>query len=985
MKIAVNSLLSLLDVGTGFCYWLLGRDLLEEEIKRIQELFIKVQKPEDEYDLIDELNNLSPGKDLLLVCDRKNHNLVQWCVLNHYIQALIVLLEYGCNPTRTGLSGYDLPLALACCLGHMDVIQLLLDYGANPSESTILSTDILKYLSQKTDKERYLKLIDLFKYRNCVTSLSIVLTFDDLSMFRLLMGETIRSLSISNSSTSSLSSINMIQQTIDDSNIKISETDYDIFREKLKIENYVTNIISQENDECMEQQQQQQQNQQNIITNDNLSDYTDHGHFFSFCDTIDAESAVVNHDDGIQVSLFLFFRSKKKTTTTVTAALSDKSNQVERIHEEEVFIPGATTDGGYYTVDGSSGRIKTQALSTAPVDRQQLREIHIEENIQNSCTGGTERESGRTQRSEVISRTKSHQQLNKLNNNNYNSMHRHSLPINVYDHMNDQPSKRFRSTSSFLLSNMSNSTKHTAYLLRLLHQMIEREAATILEYFLKRHLDEFNDHFHKAASSSDIQLKTYELLSNIKSDRIYNVLLSSNCAYFNTVTTSLCDRENNTLVHSLLGQNPLKYQPTEMIKMVERYMTCGLKEFINRPNLSNHCMIQILLCNEHFLKMIFFPRSPQASSKYSSINADTLNLLSPLYDREIVEKWRHSYLILIEILIKYGARIDIPAGSYRNSLDCLLSSLIDLAKRLISIPSIFDMKYLKRLIIILLSSFNQTKTRLIYFKYNIERLIQLLYTIHINNDDLSDILSIIHLLLQYEYQPLKLNTNTIMHFFKLWLTNPNFLCSSLIGKDLFMQQFLTIIIRRISLPLQIIDNPLLLRSTSNLSRKSSLTSNDNDICLQNLFLILLNLITFSQTCLQIHSIYELILIFLNHTTIDIINTDLSQLPIVYLCLQIKITNYCLLIPFIDLFTMIHSSIMINKTKDTLSQISVKRLSIDLYKYFLSIETSKISVRSLRHISTKYLYHNLQKPFFDSVTNLPIGDALKQRLIHFYDI
>lgn len=41
MKIAVNSLLSLLDVGTGFCYWLLGRDLLEEEIKRIEQLFIK--------------------------------------------------------------------------------------------------------------------------------------------------------------------------------------------------------------------------------------------------------------------------------------------------------------------------------------------------------------------------------------------------------------------------------------------------------------------------------------------------------------------------------------------------------------------------------------------------------------------------------------------------------------------------------------------------------------------------------------------------------------------------------------------------------------------------------------------------------------------------------------------------------------------------------------------------------------------------------
>jgi hypothetical protein len=360
-----------------------------------------------------------------------------------------------------------------------------------------------------------------------------------------------------------------------------------------------------------------------------------------------------------------------------------------------------------------------------------------------------------------------------------------------------------------------------------------------------------------------------------------------------------------------------------------------------------------------------------------------------MYDPETVEKWRHSYLIIIEILIKHGARIDIPAGSYRNSLDCLLSSLIDLAKRLTSITTTFDMKYLKRLIIILLSSLNQTKTRAIYFKCNIERLIQLLYSIHINSDDLSDILSLTHLLLQYEYQPLKLNTNTFMGLFKLWITDPNFLCSSLIGKDLFMQQFLTIIVRRLGLPSQLTnqinDNPLILTTTNNLPRKSSLTLNDNDICLQNLFLILLNLISFSQTCLQIHSIYELIIVFLNHTTSDIVNNDLSQLPIVYLCLQMKLIHYCLLIPFIDLFTMVHSSAMINKTKDTLSQISVKRLSTDLYKHFLSIEKSKISVRSLRHISTKYLYHHLQKPFMDSVTSLPIGDTLKQRLIHFDDI
>ncbi|CAF1468579.1 unnamed protein product [Adineta ricciae] len=962
MKIAVNSLLSLLDVGTGFCYWLLGRDLLEDEIKCIENLFITVHKPEDECYLIEKLNSLAPGKDLLLICDQENHNLVQWCVLNKYTQALLVLLEYGCNPSRTGISGYDLPLALACCLGQMDMIQLLLDHGANPSESTILSSDILKHLAGETDRERYLKLIDLLKYRPCVTSLSIVLTFDDLAMFHLLTGEASHSLSVSGSLTSSVSSVN-ITQAIDDTNRKLSYADFDIFHEEFKIENYVENILSNETDEGIDQQQQQQQN---INTNDDLSDYADHGHFFSLCDTLDAESAVVNHDDGIQ-------------------ALSDKGNHVERIHEEEAFIPAATTDGGYYTVDGSSGRVKTQPLPTVPVKQQQLREIQNQEMNLNLCSVNTNQLHDCRQVNEVIHRTKSQQQLIKLLNSPSHIIHRHSLPTNVYDQVNDQPARRSRSTSSFLLSTMSNSTKHTAYLLRLLHQMIEREAATILEYFLRRHLDEFNDHFHKAASSSDIQLKTYELLSNIKSDRIYNVLLSSNCAYFNTVTTSLCDRENNTLVHSLLGQNPLKYQPTEMIKMVERYMACGLKEFINRPNLSNHCMIQILLCNEHFLKMIFFPRSLQSSSSPAPLNTDSLTVLLPAYDPEIVEKWRHSYLILIEILIKHGARIDIPAGSYRNSLDCLLSSLIDLAKRLSSITTTFDVKYLKRLILVLLSSLNQTKARLIYFKYNIERFIHLLYSIHIHNDDLSDILSIIHHLLQHEYQPLRLNTNTLGHLFKLWLTNPNFLCSSLIGKDLFMQQFLTIIIRRIGSISQINENPLLLPSTSNLSRKSSVTSNDNDINLQNLFFILLNFISLNLTCLQIHAIYELILIFLNHTTIDIVNNDLSQLPIVYLCSQVKLINSSLLIPFIDLFTMIHSSVTINRTKDTLAQISIKRLSIDLYKHFLSIEKPTVSVRSLRHITTKYLHHHLQKPFLDSVNHLPIGDAIKQRLIHFNDI
>lgn len=217
-------------------------------------------------------------------------------MLNKYTQALLVLLEYGCNPCRTGVSGYDLPLALACCLGQIDTIQLLLDYGADPSESTTLSADILKYLSEETDRERHAKLLDLLKYRSCVTSLSIVLTFDDLAMFHLLTGETIRSMSVSGSSNSSLSSMN-ITQTIDDTNMKLPDADFDIFRDKLKIENYVENILPTDADECLEQQQQQH----NVATNDDLSDYADHGHFFSFCDTVDVESAAVNHDEGIQV------------------------------------------------------------------------------------------------------------------------------------------------------------------------------------------------------------------------------------------------------------------------------------------------------------------------------------------------------------------------------------------------------------------------------------------------------------------------------------------------------------------------------------------------------------------------------------------------------------------------------------------------------------------------------------------------------------
>ena len=268
-----------------------------------------VQKPDDQSILIDELRSLSPGKDLLLVCDQHNHNLIQWCVLNNYVQALIVLLEYGCNPTRTGQPNQDLPLAIACCLGEIDIIQLLLDYGANPSQTTMLSNEILEYLAEKTSKEHYLKLIDLLKYKSTISSLNIVFTFDDLSIFRLLMGETIEISAISSVSlsTNALPSLTMnVPNVMNDNQTKLSQIECDIFSENSKLDRDVDEIIvhhhsSHPTDDCLDKQHQQQ----NIIAHDDLSDYAEQGPFFSFCDTLDVESAVVNHDDGVQVSCLL--------------------------------------------------------------------------------------------------------------------------------------------------------------------------------------------------------------------------------------------------------------------------------------------------------------------------------------------------------------------------------------------------------------------------------------------------------------------------------------------------------------------------------------------------------------------------------------------------------------------------------------------------------------------------------------------------------
>ena len=253
-----------------------------------------VRKSDDEYILIDEIRNLSPGKDLLLVCDSNSHNLVQWCILHNYTKALIVLLEYGCNPSRSGLPDNDLPLALACCLGQRETIQLLLNHGAVPSQITMLSEKTLEYLAQQNNRDRYMKLYDLLKYRTSISPLSIVLTFDDLVTFQLLMGET-------DSTPSSSDLFHMLlpltnsASTIEESHNKASDVEIDMICEKLKLKQYTDESLPQDTEDCMDKQQQ------NTVVHDDLSDYAEHGPFFSFCDTIDVESGVINHDDATQV------------------------------------------------------------------------------------------------------------------------------------------------------------------------------------------------------------------------------------------------------------------------------------------------------------------------------------------------------------------------------------------------------------------------------------------------------------------------------------------------------------------------------------------------------------------------------------------------------------------------------------------------------------------------------------------------------------
>lgn len=120
-------------------------------------------------------------------------------------------------------------------------------------------------------------------------------------------------------------------QMVDDHHAKITEADFDIFREKLKLNEYTEDMPPHDGEECCMEKQQH-----HIMTQDDLSDCAEQGAFFSFCDTLDAESAVVNHNDATLVgSCWSSSRSPTPEFRTVSEQQNDTISEMLRIVCEE--------------------------------------------------------------------------------------------------------------------------------------------------------------------------------------------------------------------------------------------------------------------------------------------------------------------------------------------------------------------------------------------------------------------------------------------------------------------------------------------------------------------------------------------------------------------------------------------------------------------------------------------------------------------------
>ncbi|CAF0961792.1 unnamed protein product [Didymodactylos carnosus] len=662
--------------------------------------------------------------------------------------------------------------------------------------------------------------------------------------------------------------------------------------------------------------------------------------------------------------------------------------------EKSIFtmknVEQTTTDGGYYTTslvdgsveDGGDSINKTKAtLLKTTTNNNSLMFLPFNDNSTMSLWS--------------TARENNNQAVYRKNTNQLNRTISQQMGTNVKAPITGRLSLpnaleingiSYSSSTSSLISLSSPKTpslfhhKTSTKIFRLVQQMIDSESEYILDYFLKQSQQELYVNHHPHQQQEQLKI-LYNLLANVKSERIYNVL-----SRYYSFKITICDKNNNTLLHLLFSNKPHNFEPEQMKIITERYLTTGLKDFLNRPNLSNEYIIQILLQNKHFIYMLFFSQTKEFEMELNHHSAMCTNnrhtnmshshqpdvLFKHRYgDLNLIEEWRETYLYLIELLIDNGSKIDMPTGKYQNSIDCLLSAIISFIQQKHQQHAYssnqFDIKYLKKLLTVLFLTSSTLTSRL---KYTIERFLQLICHIHITNDELNDTMDIFHLLCQCEFQPIKLNMNTIIHLLKSWLINPNFLCSNLIGKCLFIQQLLVAIVR-FHTEEQIVEdyftnNRKLLKSTVVEFRKGAL-----------LFHVL-SLIPYAQTCVQINSIYELTLALICHGLDPDYSIDDEHLLIVTVCL-LKITNKTLtkrLLPFINLFVITQSSLVIDKSINILQKKMITKTN-ELYQH---LETLIVKTRTLKQISIKHIYNKCKKPFVDSVQSLSLNETLKHRLI-----
>lgn len=96
MQLMIKTALSLVDIGNSIIYHLLGRQLDSNDIKIINKLFIE----DENYNWKELIRKINKGKDILLIKNNENFNLLQYSILKSKFDLIQYLLDYGCDSNR---------------------------------------------------------------------------------------------------------------------------------------------------------------------------------------------------------------------------------------------------------------------------------------------------------------------------------------------------------------------------------------------------------------------------------------------------------------------------------------------------------------------------------------------------------------------------------------------------------------------------------------------------------------------------------------------------------------------------------------------------------------------------------------------------------------------------------------------------------------------------------------------------------------------